>query len=289
MKQVLLYVPVVHAGHEVLFDKHSDAAQILLLDETFAEEYPAIRKDIRALPARTIARILTGGLGLPRVTTVDSSELRAAVVADTLVVPDEELMRDVVARYGLDRGRSVVYERVFLRWDRSWSLPGRPADYDGVVSADEAARTVMARAVDEASLSSDWWRQVGAAVIRDGEVLDVEHNRHRPTDYTPYIDGDPRNDFRRGVRIDLSTAIHAEALLVARAARAGVALAGCDIYVSTFPCPGCARLVAEAGFRRCFFAGPYAMLDGDAILRSAGVELIWVDTGATGPSAPDAS
>jgi dCMP deaminase len=285
MKQVLLYAPVVHAGHEVLFDKHSDAAEILLLDESFAEQYPAIRKDIRALPARTIARILTDGLGLPAVRVVDSSGLSAAVVADTLVVPDEELMRDVVTRYGLAGGRSIVYERTFLRWDRSWSLPQRPADYDGVVSADELTRTFMARAADDAALSSDWWRQVGAAVIRDGVVLDVEHNRHRPTDYTPYIDGDPRNDFRRGIRIDLSTAIHAEALLVARAARTGVALAGCDIYVSTFPCPGCARLVAEAGFRRCYFAGPYAMLDGDAILRSAGVELIWVDTSPTGPDA----
>jgi dCMP deaminase len=285
MKQVLLYAPVVHAGHEVLFDKHSDAAEILLLDESFAEDYPAVRKDIRALPARTIVRILADGLGLPRVTAVDSSGLPDAVVADTLVVPDEELMRDIVARYGLDRGRSVVYERTFLRWDRSWSLPQRPADYDGVVSADELTRTFMSRAADAAAMSSDWWRQVGAAVIRDGAVLDVEHNQHRPTDYTPYIDGDPRNDFRRGIRIDLSTAIHAEALLVARAARTGVPLAGCDIYVSTFPCPGCARLVAEAGFRRCFFAGPYAMLDGDAILRSAGVELIWVDTSSTGPVA----
>jgi dCMP deaminase len=36
-------------------------------------------------------------------------------------------------------------------------------------------------------------------------------------------------------------------------------------------------LVAEAGFRRVYFAGPYAVLDGDAVLRAAGVELIWVD------------
>jgi len=65
--------------------------------------------------------------------------------------------------------------------------------------------------------------------------------------------------------------------LIGRAARSGTALDGADLYVSTFPCPGCARLVAEAGFRRCFFAGPYAVLDGDDVLRAAGVELIWVD------------
>jgi dCMP deaminase len=127
-------------------------------------------------------------------------------------------------------------------------------------------------------LSSDWWRRVGALAARDGQVLYVAHNEHGPTEYAPYIDGDPRNEFHRGVRIDLSTAIHAEAKIVADAARDGVSLNGADLYVSTFPCPACARLVAESGFRRCFFAGPYAVLDGDAILRSAGVELIWVDT-----------
>src|SRR5262249_13091419 len=98
------------------------------------------------------------------------------------------------------------------------------------------------------------------------------------TEYAPYIQGDPRNDFSRGVHIELSTAIHAEAVIVGRAARFGTSLDGADLYVSTFPCPGCARLVAEAGFRRCFFAGPYAMRDGDRVLGAAGVELIWVDT-----------
>jgi dCMP deaminase len=108
-------------------------------------------------------------------------------------------------------------------------------------------------------------------------VLAVAHNEHRPTEYSPYLNGDPRDDFSRGVHIELSTAIHAEAAIVARAARTGIVLDGADLYVSTFPCPTCARLVAEAGFRRCFFAGPYAVLDGDEVLRAAGVELIWVD------------
>jgi dCMP deaminase len=137
----------------------------------------------------------------------------------------------------------------------------------------------MAEAVRQAGYSSDWWRQVGAVAVRDGVLLGVAHNEHRPSEYSPYINGDPRNDFSRGVRADLSTALHAEAALIAAAARAGTSLDGADLYVSTFPCPACARLIAEAGFRRCFFAGPYALLDGDTVLRAAQVELIWVDLG----------
>jgi dCMP deaminase len=83
------------------------------------------------------------------------------------------------------------------------------------------------------------------------------------------------------VAVELSTALHAEAAIVASAARDGLPLAGADLYVSTFPCPGCARLVAEAGFRRCYFAGPYSLLGGETVLRAAGVELIWVDLAAT--------
>lgn len=269
MTQVLLYLPVIHAGYLAFLARHAPAP-VLLLGASFADEFPALRKEIRALsPASAAAYV--GAV------VVERDDLPGAVDADVLVVPDEELMREVVTRYRLDEGRTVVYDRTFLRWDRSWSLARRPASFDGTVAVDELSRTLMLRATEAAAHASDWWRQVGAVAVRDGRILDVAHNEHRPTEYSPYLDGDPRNDFQRGVRADLSTAIHAEALLVARAARTGVPLAGADLYVSTFPCPSCARLLAESAFRRVYFAGPYAVLDGDAILRAAGVELIWVD------------
>jgi dCMP deaminase len=93
------------------------------------------------------------------------------------------------------------------------------------------------------------------------------------------------------VRPDLSTAIHAEAAVVASAAAAGIPLAGADLYTTTFPCPACARLIAEAGFARCFFAGGYSVLDGEQVLRAAGVALIRVADGqASRPAAaPGAS
>ena len=264
---------MIHAGYEALFDRHRDA-EILLVGSSFAQEFPVLRKEIRALDPAAAARYLS--LHFPAVRVVELTDLPAAVTADVLIAPDEELMRAIVDRFGL----AARFERTFLRWDRDWSQAQRPAGYDGVIATDDLARVFAQRALAEAGLSSDWWRQVGALAVRDGAVLGVAHNEHRPTEYSPYLNGDPRNDFSRGVRIDLSTAIHAEAVIVARAARAGTALHGADLYVSTFPCPGCARLVAEAGFRRCFFAGPYALLDGDDVLRAAGVELIWVDIGA---------
>ncbi len=249
---------------------------MLLLGATFADDFPVMNKEIRALPPDVAARYLARSRDFPLVRVIEQADLPSALRGDVLVVPDEDIMRTLVARHQLDSGRSLAVERTFLRWDREWSLAQRPATYDGAVAADELSRLFARQAMDEAQLSSDWWRQVGAIAARDGSILAIAHNEHRPTEYSPYLDGDPRNDFSRGVHIDLSTAIHAEAAIVARAARDGVALAGADLYVSTFPCPGCARLVAEAGFRRVYFAGPYTMLDGDAVLRAAGVELIYV-------------
>jgi dCMP deaminase len=272
--RLLLYLPVIHAGYAAFLDRYPEA-DVLLLGDSIVADYPELAKEIRALRPDQ-ARAYLSGPGDRRVRVVEKADL--ADLDGPLVAPDELIMRDLVATHHLaDR---TTFDRTFLRWDRSWSLPGRPAEFDGRIDRTDLASRIMRLAAGEAEHSSDWWRQVGAVAARDGEIIDVAHNEHQPTEYTPYLNGDPRNDFHRGDRTDLSTALHAEAAIVAAAARAGRSLAGADIYVTTFPCPACARLIAATGFARCYFAGPYAVLDGDAVLRAAGVELVWVDLGA---------
>ena len=280
MKQVLLYLPVIHAGYEAFLRKHSDAAGILLLGHGFTADYPSLAKDIRALPAARAASYLRLVSGDASIRVVEPADLAGAVTGDPLVLPDEEVMRDIADRYGLGTGRSLVFDRTFLRWDRDWATAKAPVSFDGEITAAELPRELLGRAQALAGRSSDWWRQVGAVATRAGQVLGCAWNHHQPTEYAPYLNGDPRDAFERGVRADLSTAIHAEASLIARAARDGITLAGADLYTTTFPCPACARLIAEAGFARCFFAGRYSVLDGEQTLRARGISLIWVDTRA---------
>jgi dCMP deaminase len=286
VKQLLLYLPVIHSGYEGFLARHADAAEILLLGSGFTADYPSLAKDIRALPPARAAEYLrrAGPADLrrdgpaPPVRVVEPDGLAAAVTGDPLVLPDEAIMRDVVARYRLDAGRTVLFDRTFLRWDRDWATAKTPVAFDGEITVAELPRRLLGRAEAIAGRSSDWWRQVGAVAARDGRVLGCAWNRHYPTEYAPYLSGDPRDAFERGVRADLSTAIHAEAALIAGAARDGTSLAGADLYTTTFPCPACARLIAEAGFLRCFFAGQYSVLDGEQTLRARGIGLIWVDT-----------
>ena len=282
MKQVLLYLPVIHAGYEAFLRKHADAAGILLLGPGFTADYPSLAKDIRALPAARAASYLRLVSGDASIRVVEPADLAGAVTGDPLVLPDEAVMRDIADRYGLGDGRSLVFDRTFLRWDRDWATAKAPVSFDGEITAAELPRELLGRAQALAGRSSDWWRQVGAVATRAGQVLGCAWNHHQPTEYAPYLNGDPRDAFERGVRADLSTAIHAEASLIAAAARDGTSLAGADLYTTTFPCPACARLIAEAGFARCFFAGRYSVLDGEQTLRARGISLIWVDTRAGG-------
>ncbi len=277
MKQVLLYLPVVHAGHEAFFARHADAAEVLVLGTGFRARYKSLAKDIRALAPDRAARFLQVMLPGTPVRVIEPDDLPAAVTARALVLPDEDVTRNLAAEYRLGEGRDLLFDQTFLRWDREWSQAQRPAHFDGELTPAELPAPLAARARELAGHSSDWWRQVGAIAWRGEEILGAAWNHHHPTEYAPYVDGDPRDGFSRGVRADLSTAIHAEASVVAQAARAGRALAGADLYATTFPCPACARLIAESGFRRCYFTGPYSVLDGDQVLRGAGVELLWVD------------
>ena len=60
---------------------------------------------------------------------------------------------------------------------------------------------------------------------------------------------------------------------VADAARAGTSTAGAVMYVTDFPCPPCAKLIAGAGVKKLYFRSGYAVLDGREVLEAAGVEL----------------
>jgi dCMP deaminase len=85
--------------------------------------------------------------------------------------------------------------------------------------------------------------QVGAVLVgRDGEV--------RLTGYN----GPPRgvvDSPERFVRPDkLNFVSHAEANIIAFAAREGIKTRGCELYCTHYPCAGCARSIIQAGITR---------------------------------------
>ena len=59
-------------------------------------------------------------------------------------------------------------------------------------------------------------------------------------------------------------------------AKRGIALEGASIYVTTFPCPVCAKSVALSGIKKVYYSKGYSLLDAEDILRAYGVEIVLV-------------
>ncbi len=199
---------------------------------------------------------------------------RLAAAAPMLTLPAEDVSYALVERF-FPRCE-VRYDTVFLRWDKTRTAalrvaqapPAEPQD-----SNSELAELELA-ALAAAEQSIDWWRQVGVALRLPDGTIRVAGNEHHPHPLSAYAAGDPRSNFYKGVALELSSAEHAEARLIAGAARAGVATEGAVMYVTDFPCPPCAKLIAGAGIRRLYFRSGYAVLDGEDVLREAGVEVL---------------
>jgi dCMP deaminase len=170
----------------------------------------------------------------------------------------------------------VFLDSVFLRWDKHNTVTETNLHPDVQISSEEFDKKMIILADEEAEKSSDWWRRVGSVIVKDGKMILVSHNKHLPSEHTPYVNGDPRNNFHKGVHLELGTSIHGEAGAIADAARQGISLDGAEIYVTTFPCPPCAKLIACAGIKKIYYRVGYGVLDGESILKQYGVEIIQV-------------
>ena len=58
--------------------------------------------------------------------------------------------------------------------------------------------------------------------------------------------------------IEFGRAVHAEMAAISDAARRGVSIANCTMYVTTFPCHLCARHIVAAGITKLIYVEPYA-------------------------------
>jgi dCMP deaminase len=273
---ILAYLPVLHEGYRQFLARHPSAQHLYILgDELIAEFDHLVRKDIRALPPELIVQALQAwSLPFP-VSMAQPIDLEKLNTSDTqIVAPLEDEIKNIVEKY-LPQAH-ISYDTFFLRWDASRSTKSLPVQTNTQISQNEFDQHMMAAGATEAQKSSDWWRQVGAVIVKNNQVILQTHNQHVPNEQMPYVNGDPRGNFHKGEHIDLSTALHAEAGLIAQAARQGISLAGSSLYVTTFPCPNCAKLIAYSGIKKMFFREGYAMLDGEKILKNNGVEIVQI-------------
>ena len=274
MKAIFAYFPVVHKGTIDFLNQYQDI-QVYILDNIEAmQENVYLERDIRALPANQIAVELFA-LGYKNISISKPSEIPETFrLVDELIVPEDEIINFFISKYVPHQ--KVLKKNIFLRWTKLISTTEFVVPPDRIVTKESFAQQIIFDLKEKTKQSPDWWRQIAAAIIKDGEIISEAVNAHYPTTHSLTINGDPRSNFDAGQGAGIYTSIHAEACAIAKAAKHGVKIEGADVYVTTFPCPTCARSLVEAGIKRVFYNKGYSLLDAEDILKNAGIEIILV-------------
>lgn len=280
-KVAIAYIPVLHKGYLDFLrscqDKKVDT--LYLVGDEILEKHEELdylnRKDrLRALGEQSLRAAVETlmDMAVEVLTEAVIEELKPTKDM-SIFCPDEDINRFLVGKYFSDQ--TVKYENVFLRWHRD-NVGENQSPRTPEMKLSDFQSQIFREVLTEAGKTADWWRQVGAALVKDEQVLFVTHNEHMPEEELPNVLGDPRALFKQGININYGTAAHAETVAIAEAAKRGIATEGAELYVTDFPCPYCARLIAKSGIKKVYFLKGYAVLDGDNFLKAEGVEVFQV-------------
>jgi len=112
-------------------------------------------------------------------------------------------------------------------------------------------------------------KQVGALAEKEGRIL--------ATGYNGAPKGLPHCTDLGGCRLGLNggceDAVHAEANLVAFAAKHGISLWGATVYSTCAPCLECAKLLINAGIIEVAYFEKYRNPQGLELLQQAGIKI----------------
>lgn len=272
----ILYVPVWHRGYQEFFERHRVDCAFILDADIVKEFQPTPER--RALGPLEAARIIKAVTDCKAVVIINRISKNASLARLThrkikLVTLNDDVCRGFIEK-NLKR-RPVVFDSAFVRWDRN-SVFSQNNIVSDRISKSAFDRKMMRLARRIGDQTSDWWRQIGAVLVKRNRAVLTAYNRHLPTPQAPYFNGDPRDVLPAGQHSEFSSALHAEQNIVAQAAKIGLSLEGASIYVTAFPCPVCAKLIAASGISKCFFEIGSGSLDGQNVLKAASVEIIHV-------------
>ena len=268
-KILILHIPVIHKGYLDFFRRiKEEISNIYIINEAFHKELSEIKPDIASINPETVKQLLNK-IGFENISIVSRKNIEELKGKEIILVQDE-ISRNLYEKYL--KGEKVEWESVFLRWDKNQVLAELPTQ-DLPVSEDSFDVETMKEAYKEAEKSSDWWRQIGAVLIKDKKIIARSYNQGVPNDNAPYQVGSIRDLFEAGERQDFSPTIHAEQKLIAEAAKNGLQLKDTSLYLTHFPCSVCAKLIAWSGIKELYFSEGASNLDGKKIIELADVKI----------------
>ena len=268
---LVIYIPVLHQGYLEFLHSHApNIESVYLIDTHFVSNLSQFEPDIAAINTDIVMKLLSD-VGLKEPVIVNQNNIKE-LKGKKLLLIDDEVSRTLANN--LLQGDDIEWVSVFLRWDSESVISTHSIEAN--LAEDRTSMGFMKEAYSEAEKSSDWWRQVGAVLVKQEKIVLRGYNKGMPSDHVPYQSGAVRDFIEVGKHPELSSTIHAEQLIVAQAAKKGISLEGTDFYVTHFPCSVCAKIVVSSGIKRCYFSEGSANLDGKKLLEQAGVKVFFV-------------
>ena len=107
-------------------------------------------------------------------------------------------------------------------------------------------------AIRQSEMSTCLRKKVGAIAVKDSRIIAKGYNNQvggiRPCTEIGCIRD--KYNLRHGENREICRYICAEQVIISEAARRGESLDGCDIYVTSYPCYVCAKMLVSAGVKK---------------------------------------
>lgn len=273
---LVLYVPALHQGYLELFAKYKTAETLYILDQDVIDEFPLTAREIRSIPPPTMRDLLLKANYFPAVELANKKVLADLSASKQDIILSNDTMADWLQGQYFSKHK-VKQESIFLRYDEKLIKKARQeVEYTGAISRKQFDRQVMGQLAKEKVRSGDYFLWLAAAIIKEGQILAIDHNHRMPTEQEMHLVGDPRNFIKYGTDSHQRTVLHAEQALIAECARKGIPTDGASLYATIFPCPDCSQLIAKAGIKKLYFQGGYSQLSSTDIFKLFEIEVIKV-------------
>ena len=119
-------------------------------------------------------------------------------------------------------------------------------------------------------------RHIGAVIVMNNQVLSTGYNGACSGIKDCRELGCLREQISSGERHELCRAVHAEQNAIIQAAAHGTAIRGATLYCTHSPCILCAKMIVNAGIKRCYFAEMYSEEAFRDLFNEAGVEYKYI-------------
>ena len=276
MNVLLAYIPAINGPYYELI-RDSSYGEIWIPGDEITINIPGIRKDVRALGSNASLQVV-GVISRKTTRLATDDNLAELFKSDsTIFMPNDDLTDYILHTYEHepDRIRKI---NTFLRWHRDNLSIDTQITPDSFVDISDINPEIIRLLKHEQSNTNDWWRSVAGVLVNDsGDIIRSSNNHYLPTVHTADIDGDVRAQANRGVTIEIANAQHAEASIISQCARNGEITDGSSLYVTTFPCPLCAKLLCESGVKKVYYCEGYAVADASDLFQSFSVSVIKIN------------